>query len=203
MRRVVFASSSSVYGDNPELPKNEKMIPKPLSPYDVSKLTCEHYLRVFNELYDIETISLRYFNVFGPKQDPNSQYSAVIPKFIQSILNDRNPIIYGDGKQSRDFTFVRNVVDANIAAAAKPCTTPTVMNCATHGSISILQLIENINAILGKDLKPQFTDPRPGDVKHSFADIELIKNNLQYIPSIGFREGLEKTINYFESINDE
>ena len=129
VKRIVFASSSSVYGDNPVLPKHEGMLPNPLSPYAVSKLTGEHYMRVFNKLYGLETISLRYFNVFGPKQDPNSQYSAVIPKFIKAIKEDRKPIIYGDGMQSRDFTYVANVVEANILAATADCETPLIMNC--------------------------------------------------------------------------
>lgn len=201
IRRVVYASSSSVYGDNPELPKHEGMIPNPLSPYAVSKLAGENYMKVFNKLYGIETISLRYFNVFGPRQDPNSQYSAVIPKFIKAIKEDRQPVIYGDGEQSRDFTYVANVVEANILASETSYESSLVMNCATHGQISLNQLVEMVNSILGKTVEPIFENIRPGDIKHSYADISLIKKYLNYSPSISFKEGLEKTIKYYESID--
>jgi len=194
VRRVVFASSSSVYGDNPELPKHEGMKPNPLSPYAVSKLTGEHYLRVFNRLYGIETIALRYFNVFGPKQDPNSQYSAVIPKFIKAIYENRQPIIYGDGTQSRDFTFVKNVVEANLAAIKTNCNTPIIMNCATHGQITLNQLVEKINIIMGKEIKPIYDIPRPGDIKDSFAEISLIEKELNWKPNYSFDTGLKITI---------
>jgi len=196
VKRVVFASSSSIYGDNPELPKHEGMTPRPLSPYAVSKLTGEHYLRVFNKLYGLETIALRYFNVFGPKQDPTSQYSAVIPKFIKSIKNDESPKIFGDGTQSRDFTYVANVVEANILAATVDCETPMTMNCATHVQTTLIELIREINNILDKDIKPIYEKIRVGDIKHSFAAIDLIKKTFNYSSPHSFRDGLIHTINY-------
>lgn len=197
VKRVVFASSSSIYGDNPELPKHEGMTPRPLSPYAVSKLTGEHYLHVFNKLYGLETIALRYFNVFGPKQDPTSQYSAVIPKFIKSIKIDERPIIFGDGTQSRDFTYVSNVVEANILAATVDCETPISMNCATHGQVTLNDLVKEINNYLKKDIKPIYDKPRAGDIKNSFAAIDLIKNTLNYTPTHLFRDGLINTINSY------
>ncbi len=197
VKRVVFASSSSIYGDNPELPKHEGMTPKPLSPYAVSKLTGEHYLHVFNKLYGLETIALRYFNVFGPKQDPTSQYSAVIPKFIKAIKNDTRPTIFGDGTQSRDFTYVANVVEANILAATTDCDTPISMNCATHGQVTLNELVKEINNYLGKNIEPIYDEPRAGDIKHSFAAIDLIKNALDYSPLYSFHDGLINTINSY------
>lgn len=199
VKRIIFASSSSVYGDNPELPKHESMKPNPLSPYAVSKLSGEYYLRVFNKLYGIETISLRYFNVFGPKQDPNSQYSAVIPKFIKAFLEDKRPTVYGDGTQSRDFTFVKNVVDANLSAITSNCQTPIVMNCATHGQVSLNQLVDKINSILNKKIVPIYKGPRPGDIKHSYADINLISSELNWQPKYDFDLGLKLTIEEFLS----
>lgn len=197
VKRIVFASSSSIYGDNPELPKHEKMKPNPLSPYAVSKLTAENYLKVFNNLYGIETIALRYFNVFGPKQDPNSQYSAVIPKFVKAIKENRQPIIYGDGLQSRDFTFVANVVEANILAATSNCETPVIMNCASHGQITLNELVGRINEILGKNIISIYGDIRPGDVKHSFANIDLLKEKLSFKQKVSFIDGLTHLINNF------
>lgn len=197
VRRFVFASSSSVYGDSPELPKHERLIPNPKSPYAVSKLTGEYYLKVFNKLYGIETVALRYFNVFGPKQDPNSQYSAVIPKFIKILQKDHPPVIYGDGTQSRDFTFVKNVVHGNILAATSIVETPLVMNCALHGQISLNQLVEKLNKLLNKNISPEYSDPRPGDVMHSFADINLIGEKLNYSPIISFEDGLKETVKFF------
>lgn len=200
VKRIVFASSSSVYGDNAELPKHEFMIPMPLSPYAVSKLAGEHYLKVFNKLYGLETIALRYFNVFGPKQDPNSQYSAVIPKFIKAIKENRQPVIYGDGEQSRDFTYVANVVEANILAATKDCDTPIVMNCATNGQVSLNELVSRINEMMNKNIEPIYDEPRPGDIKHSYAKIDLIKNHLNWQPKFDFLKGLQITIEKFNLI---
>ena len=197
VRRIVYASSSSVYGDNPILPKREDMLPNPLSPYAVSKLAGEKYCNVFSRLYGMETVSLRYFNVFGPKQDPNSQYSAVIPKFIESIKADKQPIIYGDGTQSRDFTYVANVVEANILAATKDIGNGLVMNCACHGQITLNELVIQINNLLGKEMETIYAKSREGDIKHSFADIKLIKEKLNYIPNISFELGLKKTIEFF------
>lgn len=198
VQRVVFASSSSVYGDNPELPKHEKMHTNPKSPYAVSKLAAESYCRVFAQVYGIETVALRYFNVFGPKQDPTSQYSAVIPKFIKAILNDKKPVIFGDGEQSRDFTFVANVVHANILASQVECKTPITMNCATHVRITLNDLVEQLNEILDKNVKPVYDDIRTGDVKHSFADIDLIKEKIGFEVKVPFLQGLKETVEFFK-----
>lgn len=194
VRKFVFASSSSIYGDTHILPKHEGMTPQPLSPYAVSKLTGEIYCGVFNKLYGLENISLRYFNVFGPKQDPDSQYSAVIPKFIKAMLKNEQPIIYGNGEQSRDFTYIQNVVEGNILAATTDCEPGLVMNCACHGQITLNQLVCDINKILGKNIRPKYTDQRPGDIKHSFASIKLIKEKLGFNPRIYFEDGLKLTI---------
>ncbi|MBS1552705.1 MAG: SDR family oxidoreductase [Bacteroidetes bacterium] len=197
VRRVVYASSSSVYGDNPELPKHERMLPNPLSPYAVSKLAGEKYCSVFSQIYGLETISLRYFNVFGPNQDPSSQYSAVIPKFIRAMLNNEQPLIFGDGKQSRDFTYVSNVVDANILSATAECNSGIAMNCAFSGFITLNELVDKINENIGKNIKPVYEKPRAGDIKHSFADINLAKSKLNYSPRIDFENGLKLTIESF------
>ncbi len=196
LKRVVFASSSSIYGDNPTLPKQEDMIPNPLSPYAISKYAGERYCQVFASIYGIHTVSLRYFNVFGPKQNPDSQYSAVIPKFIKAILQDRPPTIYGDGEQSRDFTYVLNTIEANILATEADCPPGVVMNCAVHQRTTLNELVARINKILGKTIEPVYTDSRPGDVKHSFADIDRLKNTLGYSPSVFFEEGLRRTIEW-------
>ncbi len=198
VKKIVFASSSSVYGDNPKLPKDESMIPNPLSPYAVSKLSGEKYCNVFTRIYGLKTIALRYFNVFGPRQDPNSQYSAVIPKFITAIMKNESPVIFGDGEQSRDFTFVRNVIEGNILAATTDCEAGIAMNCACHGRITLNELVAMINEILGKDIKPIYKEPRAGDIKHSFADIQLAEKNLNYIPLVNFKEGLKITIESFK-----
>lgn len=198
VRRIVMASSSSVYGDTPELPKHEGMTPNPLSPYAVSKLTGEHYMRVFHSLYGLETIALRYFNVFGPNQDPTSQYSAVIPKFITAMKEDRQPVIYGDGTQSRDFTFISNVVNANILAATKQLDEYGIaMNIACHERISLNELINELNKVLGKNIKPIYEAPRPGDVKHSFAAIGLIKEKLGFEVGVRFASGVETVCKNF------
>jgi len=199
VRRVIYASSSSVYGDNPQLPKHESMMTNPLSPYAVSKLSGEKYCSVFSRIYGIETIALRYFNVFGPRQDPSSQYSAVIPKFIKAINNNEQPVIYGDGEQSRDFTYVKNVVDANILASISDCDSGIAMNCASSGQITLNELVGHINKILGKNISPVFEEPRAGDIKHSFADIHLAKSKINYTPSVSFEEGLKLTIESYLS----
>ncbi|MBL7996085.1 SDR family oxidoreductase [bacterium] len=200
VERVVYASSSSVYGDNPELPKHEGMAPNPLSPYAVSKLAGEKYCGVFSQLYGLNTICLRYFNVFGSRQDPASQYSAVIPKFISAMIADRRPVIYGDGEQSRDFTYVANVVEANLLAASASCETPLTLNCASQGQITLNDLVTRLNKILGKNLDPVYEPPRPGDIKHSFANIQLAIEKIQYNPNVSFDDGLRKTVNYCNSI---
>lgn len=196
VKKVVYASSSSVYGDIEELPKRESMRSKPISPYALTKFAGEEYCGLFSRLYGLETVSLRYFNVFGPNQNSESDYAAVIPKFIKYVLNDRQPVIYGDGKQSRDFTFVGNVVKANLLAckAKKP---DTVMNIACGKRYDLLELVKKINEILGKDIKPIFSDPRKGDIKHSLADISKAGESMGYRPEFSFEEGLKRTVNFF------
>ena len=197
VKRIVYASSSSVYGDLEVLPKTEDMLPKPLSPYAVSKLAAEKYCQVFTNLYGLETIVLRYFNVFGPRQDPNSQYSAVIPKFIKMIKEGTSPTVFGDGEQSRDFTYVRNVVDANLLACKKNTEelSGEVFNAAFGKRITINELVNSINDILKTNTKPNYTDPRPGDVKHSLSNIGKIRQLLDYEPEVDFFEGLKRVIN--------
>ena len=197
-RRVVFSSSSSVYGDTPVLPKTETMIPAPPSPYAVHKITGEYYGRIFWQLYGLECISLRYFNVFGPRQDPQSQYSAVIPRFVNAILSGQPPTVYGDGQQSRDFSYVGNIIDANLAAciAAKSAVGET-FNIACGGRISLLDLIEAINQVTGQNVRPRFEPPRPGDILHSQADISKAAKMLGWSPRVDFREGMQKTIAWY------
>lgn len=197
--RVVFSSSSSVYGDTPTLPKHEAMAPQPRSPYAVHKLTGEHYCRVFTELFGVPTVALRYFNVFGPRQDPQSQYAAVIPRFITRMLADQRPVIYGDGRQTRDFSFVDNVVEANLAAStAPPAAFGRVVNIACGGRISLLDLVATINRILGKQIQPIFEPPRAGDVRDSQADISAAWTLLGWKPSVDFAEGIRRTIQWYQ-----
>jgi nucleoside-diphosphate-sugar epimerase len=199
VQRVVFASSSSIYGETPELPKHEGMMPAPLSPYAVSKLAAERYCSIFTKVYGLETVTLRYFNVFGPRQDATSQYSAVIPKFITAILHNHKPLIYGDGEQSRDFTFVSNVVNANILAATTPDIEGVVVNCGCHGRITLNYLVQKINDILGKNIPTEYTKPQTGDIRHSFAAIEAAERYLGYKPLVQFDEGLRKTIDWYKN----
>ncbi len=194
VRRVVYASSSSVYGDNPELPKHEGMTPRPLSPYAVSKLAGENYCRVFSSIYGVETVTLRYFNVFGPRQDPNSQYSAVIPKFIALMQRGESPTVHGDGEQSRDFTFVANVVEGNLLAATVDCEPGLAMNCACNERITLNELVERISSLLGVSISPVYAEGRTGDIRHSRADISLISSHLGYRPLVRFSEGLRLTV---------
>lgn len=200
IKRIVYASSSSVYGDNPELPKHEDMMPNPLSPYAVSKLASEKYCQVFGKLYNIETVVLRYFNVFGPRQDPNSQYSAVIPKFIKILMNDKQPTVHGDGTQSRDFTYVSNIVEGNILAATNDVETGLVLNCACHGQVTLNQLVQQLSELLNKTIKPIYGERKPGDIKHSFANINLITEKLNYKPLVDFKEGLKRTVEYYLNV---
>ncbi|HMQ67439.1 MAG TPA: SDR family oxidoreductase [Ignavibacteria bacterium] len=197
VKRVVYASSSSVYGDNPVLPKVETMVPNPLSPYAVSKLTGEKYCNVFSRIYGLETVCLRYFNVFGPRQDPTSQYSAVIPKFIKAISQDIQPVIYGDGEQSRDFTYVSNVIQANILAATSDCESGITVNCAVSGQITLNDLVKEMNKLMNKNVQPVYEGPRAGDIKHSYADISLAGKSIGYKPVVSFEEGLKKTIDSY------
>ena len=198
IKKFVFASSSSVYGNDPRLPKNENMEAAPLSPYAITKLVGEMYCRIFSQIYGLSTICLRYFNIFGPRQDPFSQYAAVIPNFIDKMLKGEKPIIFGDGEQSRDFTFVSNVVEANILAAKAEDVTEVVINVACKERITVNFLVEKINEIIRKNIKPLYEKPRPGDVKHSYADILKAKKMLKYSPGVTFREGLEKTIRLYQ-----
>ena len=197
VKRFVYAASSSAYGDTPTLPKVETMPSIPLSPYAVAKLAGENYCTAFFKCYGFETISLRYFNVFGPYQDPASQYAAVIPAFVTSILKDEPPTIYGDGEQSRDFSYIDNVVEANLLAARAPKTAGEIINIACGESVTVNQIIEMINEIVGKNVKPIYTDPRPGDVKHSLADISLARKTIGYKSVISFKAGLEKAIDWY------
>jgi nucleoside-diphosphate-sugar epimerase len=197
VHRVVYASSSSVYGDTPELPKHEGMIPNPLSPYAVSKITGEYYCKVFSRLFGLETVCFRYFNVFGPRQDPTSEYAAVIPKFIQSMADGKQPLIHGDGLQSRDFTYVANVVEGNIRAATTPDIGGEVFNLACGERFTLLDLVAEINGILGTSIDPILGEPRPGDIKHSLADISKARERLGFQPVIHFADGLRTTADWF------
>jgi nucleoside-diphosphate-sugar epimerase len=197
IKRFVFASSSSAYGDSPTMPKVETMLPMPLSPYAAGKLIGEYYCSVFYKVFGLETISLRYFNVFGPHQDPTSQYAAAIPAFVTAILKDQPPTVFGDGLQSRDFTYVDNVVDANLLAARAEHTAGEVINIACGQSVTVNDTIEAINAAAGRNIKPIYTDPRPGDVKHSLADITAAKKLIGFEPMVPFKQGLQLAINWY------
>ena len=197
IKRFVYASSSSAYGDTPTLPKVETMRPQPLSPYAVGKLVGEFYCSVFSKVFGLETISLRYFNVFGPHQDPTSQYAAAIPAFVTAILKDQPPTVFGDGEQSRDFTFVDNVVDANLLAARAGRTAGEVINIACGQAVTVNETIDVINELLDKNIKPVYTDPRPGDVKHSLADISLAQELIGFKPTVSFKQGLQKAIDWY------
>ncbi|MEJ5259470.1 MAG: SDR family oxidoreductase [Anaerohalosphaeraceae bacterium] len=198
VKRFIYAASSSAYGDSPTLPKIESMAPNPLSPYAAAKLFGEYYCSVFSKVYGLETVSLRYFNVFGPRQDPKSQYAAAIPAFITSILNDRPPTIYGDGEQSRDFTYVENVVQANLLAAKAPKTAGEVINIACGQRITLNEVVRLINRHTGKNIHPTYAPPRPGDVRHSLADIRKAQELLGYEPIVSFEEGLRRTIEWYK-----
>ncbi len=197
IKRFVYASSSAAYGDTPTLPKVETIPPSPLSPYAVGKLVGEYYCSVFYQVYGLDTISLRYFNVFGPYQDPTSEYAAAIPAFVKAMLNDKSPTIYGDGQQSRDFTYIDNVVEANLLAVRAKQTKGDVINIACGSAVTVNAIIDAINGLLGKNIKPTYTDPRPGDVKHSLADIALAKNLIDYKPIVPFQQGLENAISWY------
>ena len=197
VKRFVYAASSSAYGDTPTLPKVETMPASPLSPYAAAKLVGEYYCSVFSKVFGLETVSLRYFNVFGPYQDPTSQYAAAIPAFVTAILKGRPPTIYGDGEQSRDFTYVDNVVEANLLAARAARTEGQVVNVACGEAVTVNQIVDMINESAGKRVEPEYTDPRPGDVKHSLADITAARKLIGYKPVVAFREGLERAIEWY------
>jgi nucleoside-diphosphate-sugar epimerase len=196
VRRVVLASSSSVYGASPTLPKREDQPALPISPYATAKLASENYARSFHTVYGLETVMLRYFNVFGPRQDPMSQYAAVVPRFIATLLIGAQPVIFGDGEQSRDFTPVANVVQANILAMDAPCAAGRVYNIACGQQVSVNQLASEIGSLLGCDVRPIHTAPRAGEVAHSRADLVRARTELGYEPTVGLREGLEQTIEH-------
>ena len=196
VKKVIYASSSSVYGDTPELPKRENMSPNPLSPYAVSKLSGEYYCNAFSEVYDLKTVCLRYFNVLGPKQNPSSEYAAVIPKFITRVMRKQPPIIYGDGNQTRDFTFVKDVVRANILAMERDA--KGIFNVAYGKRTSINELASKIMGTVSLEMEPVHDKQRPGDIRHSLADISLAKDKLGYKPKYSLEEGLEETIKWFQ-----
>lgn len=197
VKRFVTASSSSVYGNTPQLPKEEAMSPNPISPYAVSKLACERYTMSFHAVYGLPTVALRYFNVFGPKQDPLSQYAAVIPRFITAIKKGEAPVVYGDGEQSRDFTFIENVVQANLLACTAPAAPGQFMNIACGDRYSLNTLLQLLAEIIGKDVRPIYQAERSGDVKHSLASIERAKKVLGFSPAVNFRDGLKRTVAWF------
>lgn len=194
VKRVVYASSSSIYGDNDSLPKTEDMPVNPLSPYALSKYTGERYCQIFTRIYGLETVCLRYFNVFGPNQDPTSQYSAVIPKFIRLMSEGKRPVIFGDGTQSRDFTYVSNVVAANLLACTAPGIGGELFNIACGQSYTLLQMVEALNRILETKIEPVFEEERPGDVRHSLADISRAVNKLGFQVNARFEVGLNELV---------
>jgi nucleoside-diphosphate-sugar epimerase len=199
VRRVVYAASSSVYGDQPTLPKEEEMRPDPLSPYAVAKLVGEYYCQVFTRAYNLETVCLRYFNVFGPRQDPSSEYSGVISRFISTLLGNERPIIYGDGEQSRDFTYVADVVAANLRAAETTAGVGRVINFARGERTTLNQLLTILKDITGRaDVVPEYREPRAGDVRHSLADITRAREMLGYEPQTSLEEGLRLTIEWWK-----
>lgn len=197
VKRVVYAASSSAYGDITGEYKHEAMPPRPLSPYGAAKLMGEYYMQVFYQTYGLETVCLRYFNVFGPRQDPTSEYSAVIPKFITAIQHGKHPIIYGDGLQSRDFTYIDNVIHGNLLAATCPEPAGHVMNIACGEQYSLLDLVNILNHYMGTEVEPEFAPPRTGDIKHSRADISKAGALMGYEPQVGFEEGIARTIEWF------
>lgn len=199
VRRVIYAASSSAYGDQPSLPKVENMLPEPLSPYAVAKLVGEYYAQVFTRVYGLETLSLRYFNVFGPRQDPSSQYSGVISRFISALLTDNSPVIYGDGEQSRDFTYVADVVNANLKAAETVKGIGQVINVANGDRITLNQLLAQLKELTGKpDAVAEYREPRAGDVRHSLADITRARDLLGFAPQVDLQTGLQHTIDWWQ-----
>jgi len=197
VRRFVYSASSAAYGETPELPKVEDMTPQPLSPYAVSKLAGEQYCLAFAHVYGMQTASLRYFNVFGPRQDPNSQYAAVIPAFITRMACGEQPIVFGDGEQTRDFCYIDNVVNANLAAFQAGKVNGEVMNIACGERVSLNQIITRINALLGTNIEAEYAPPRPGDVLHSLADVSAAKRIIGYVPAVLFDEGLSLSIDWY------
>lgn len=200
VKRVIYAASSSAYGDQPFLAKRESDLPAPLSPYAVAKLAGEYYCQAFYHTYGLETVGLRYFNVFGPRQDPDSPYSAVIPIFLTLLLSGKSPVVYGDGQQSRDFTYVKNIVNANLAAATAKNVAGRVINVANGKSTSLLVLLRLLNEQLGTNIQPQHDPPRAGDVRDSMADNTLATQLLDYQVEVDFEDGLRKSIEYYRQL---
>jgi UDP-glucose 4-epimerase len=200
VQRVVYASSSSVYGANLQLPKHEEMTPLPISPYAVAKLAGEGYCRSFGEVYGLETVAVRYFNVFGPRQDPRSQYAAVVPNFTSALLKGLRPVIFGDGEQSRDFTYVQNVIDANVLAMTVDGIGGRVYNAACGTAVTVNQLFDELRTIVGSEIEPIYRSNRPGDIRHSLASIDRARAELSFEPSVDLREGLSLTTDH---IRDE
>lgn len=197
VKRVIYAASSAAYGDIEGEYKVETMPPRPMSPYGVSKLAGEYYCQAFTEVYGLETVALRYFNVFGPRQDETSHYAAVIPKFIAAMTRGEPPTIYGDGTQSRDFTYIDNVVHGNLLATKAPDAAGQMMNLATGGRVTLLELVEKLNRLLGTSFEPILTDPRPGDILHSRAGVDKARDLLDFAPVVDFETGLARTIEWY------
>jgi len=197
-RRFVFAASSSAYGETAEQPKRETMPLCPISPYGANKAMGELYCYAFYKSFGLETVSLRYFNVFGRRQDPNSQYAAAIPAFASRLLRGEPPIVYGDGEQTRDFTYIENVISANLLAAEAPEVHGEVLNCACGQAVSVNQMIARLNELLGTDIAPRYDPPRPGDIKHSLADISLARKIIGYEPKVPFDKGLEQALDWYK-----
>lgn len=198
-RRVVYASSSSVYGNTAVMPKHEELPTHPLSPYAVSKLSAEQLCGVFTRVYGLETVALRYFNVFGPRQNPDSQYAAVIPRFLTALADGQRPTVYGDGEQSRGFTYVDNVVNGNLLAGGAPAAAGRVMNLASDRSVSVNDMLCQMGRLLGVPVDPIHVPPRPGDVRDSMADIGLARQLLDFEPTVSFEDGLERTVAAFQN----
>jgi UDP-glucose 4-epimerase len=199
VRRFVYAASSSAYGDSEELPKREDMKSQPMSPYGVSKLVGEMYCKVFFEVYGLPTVSLRYFNIFGPYQDPHSQYAAVVPIFISRLLRGESPLVFGDGEQSRDFTYIDNAVEANLLAVRSDRAPGNVVNVACGSRYTLNDLLRNLKRLIRSDVEPTYADPRSGDIKHSQGDITKAAGLLGYEPAVTFEEGLRRTVEWFRS----
>ncbi|HEV2423253.1 MAG TPA: SDR family oxidoreductase [Terriglobia bacterium] len=201
-KRLVFADSAAVYGDNPELPRVETQQPQPLSPYALTKLAGEYYCRIFTTVFGLEAVPLRFFNIFGPRQNPRSPYTGVLSKFIVAYLENREPVIFGDGEQSRDFTYVANVVDAVLRACTAPGAAGQAINVGVGASFTLNQVIAFLNRIFGRELRPRRDPPRAGDVRHSRADVARARELLGYEPSVGFEEGLRRTVEWYRSALD-
>jgi len=199
IKKIVFASSSSVYGDRMDFPEKEKDLPKPISPYAASKLMCETYGHIFSKIYDLPVVGLRYFNVFGPRQSLDNQYAVVVPKFIDCLLNEQSPPVYGDGDQERDFTYIDNVVSANLAAMVTPGIGGEVFNVASADAKSVNNLFSSLQEIIQSSAQPTYLEPRLGDVRKTEADVEKAKNFLKWEPKVDFYDGLEKTVAWFKA----